>query len=41
MMKRLEQAFQLRESQTEEQRATMRAKFEVNWSALVALHQTG
>jgi hypothetical protein len=36
MMKRLEQAFQLRESQTEEQRATMRAEFEVNWSALVA-----
>ena len=32
----LEQAFQLRESQTEEQRATMRAEFEANWPALVA-----
>ena len=32
----LEQAFQLRESQTEAQRATMRAEFEVNWPALVA-----
>ena len=32
----LEQAFQLRESQTEEERATMRAEFEVNWPALVA-----
>ena len=32
----LEQAFQLRESQTEEQRAMMRAEFEVNWPALVA-----
>ena len=32
----LERAFQLRESQTEEQRANMRAEFEVNWPALVA-----
>ena len=32
----LEQAFQLRESQTQEQRAIMRAEFEVNWPALVA-----
>ena len=32
----LEQAFQLRESQTENQRALMRAEFEVNWPALVA-----
>jgi hypothetical protein len=32
----LEQAFQLRESQTDEERATMRAEFEVNWPALVA-----
>jgi hypothetical protein len=32
----LEQAFQLRESQTEEQRATMRAELEANWPALVA-----
>jgi hypothetical protein len=32
----LEQAFQVRESQTEEQRATMRAEFEVKWPALVA-----
>jgi hypothetical protein len=32
----LEHAFQLRESQTEEQRAVMRAEFEVNWPALVA-----
>ena len=32
----LEQAFQLRESQTEEKRAFMRAEFEVNWPALVA-----
>ena len=32
----LEQAFQLRESQTEEQRAIMRAEFEVKWPALVA-----
>jgi hypothetical protein len=32
----LEQSFQLRESQTEEQRAFMRAEFEVNWPALVA-----
>jgi hypothetical protein len=31
-----EQAFQLRESQTEEQRAIMRAELEVNWPALVA-----
>ena len=32
----LEQAFQLRESQTEEQRAILRAEFEANWPALVA-----
>ena len=32
----LEQAFQLRESQTQVQRATMRADFEVNWPALVS-----
>ena len=32
----LEQAFQLRESQTEERRAIMRTDFEVNWPALVA-----
>jgi streptomycin 6-kinase len=32
----LEQAFQLRESQTEEHRAIMRAEFEMNWPALVA-----
>ena len=32
----LEHAFQLRESQTEEQRAIMRAEFEANWPALVA-----
>lgn len=32
----LEQAFHLRESQTEEERATMRAEFEVSWPALVA-----
>jgi len=32
----LEQAFQVRESQTEEQRAKMRADFEVRWPALVA-----
>ena len=32
----LEQAFQVRESQTEEQRAIMRAEFELNWPALVA-----
>ena len=32
----LEHAFQLRESQTEEQRAIMRAEFEENWPALVA-----
>ena len=32
----LEQAFQLRESQTEEQRAIMRAEFEAHWPALVA-----
>ncbi len=31
----LEHAFQLRESQTEEQRTIMRAEFEVNWPALV------
>ena len=32
----LEHAFQLRESQTEEQRAIMRTEFELNWPALVA-----
>lgn len=32
----LEQAFQIRESQTEEQRAAMRVEIEVNWPALVA-----
>jgi hypothetical protein len=32
----LKQAFQLHESQTEEQRAIMRAEFEVKWPALVA-----
>ena len=32
----LERAFQLRESQTEEERAKMRAEFETNWPALVA-----
>ena len=32
----LEEAFQLRESQTQQQRAIMRAEFEVNWPALVA-----
>ena len=32
----LEHAFQVRESQTEEERATMRAEFERNWPALVA-----
>ena len=32
----LEQAFQLRESQTEEHRAIMSGEFEVNWPALVA-----
>ena len=32
----LEQAFQVRESQTEEQRATMLAEFEGKWPALVA-----
>jgi hypothetical protein len=32
----LEHAFQLRESQTEEERAKMRAEFEINWPALVA-----
>jgi hypothetical protein len=35
----LEQAFQLRQSQTEEQRAKMRADFELNWPALVAYIQ--
>ena len=35
----MEQAFQVRESQTEEQRAIMRAEFEVNWPALVAYIQ--
>jgi len=32
----LEQAFQLRENQTGEQRAIMRAEFELDWPALVA-----
>jgi hypothetical protein len=32
----LELAFQVRESQTEEQRATVRADFEVKWPALAA-----
>jgi DUF438 domain-containing protein len=32
----LEHAFQLRESQTEEERPKMRAEFETNWPALVA-----
>ena len=32
----LEHAFQLRESQTEQQRAEMRAGFEADWPALVA-----
>ena len=32
----LEQAFQVRESQTTEQRATMRVDFEAKWPALVA-----
>ena len=32
----LEHAFQLRESQTEEQRAHMRAEFELKWPELVA-----
>lgn len=32
----LERAFQLRESQTEQERAEMRFEFEVNWPALVA-----
>ena len=32
----LDQAFQLRESQTEKQRAGMRAEFEGNWPALAA-----
>ena len=32
----LEHAFQLRENQTEEQRAIMRAEFEVKWRGLVA-----
>jgi len=32
----LEHAFQLRESQTEEQRAIMRTEFELNWPALGA-----
>jgi len=32
----LEHAFQLREGQSEEQRAIMRAEFEVKWPALVA-----
>ena len=32
----LEHAFQVRESQTEEERAKMRAEFEENWPAVVA-----
>ena len=32
----LEHAFEVRESQTEEERAKMRAEFEKNWPALVA-----
>ena len=32
----LEHAFQVRESQTEEERAKRRAEFEENWPALVA-----
>ena len=32
----LERAFQLRESQTKEQRVIMRAEFDVNWPALAA-----
>ena len=32
----LEHAFQVRESQTEDERAKMRAEFERNWPALVA-----
>jgi hypothetical protein len=32
----LEHAFQLRESQTEEQRAIMRSEFAANWPALAA-----
>ena len=32
----LEPTFQLHENQTEEQRAIMRAEFEMNWPALVA-----
>ena len=32
----LEHAFQVRESQTEEERAKMRAEFKKNWPALVA-----
>lgn len=37
----LERAFQVRESQTEEQRAKMREDFEVRWPALVAyINQT-
>lgn len=32
----LERAFLVREAQTEQQRATMRTEFEVNWPALVA-----
>lgn len=37
----LEQAFQIREGQTEEQRAIMRAAFEVKWPELVAyINQT-
>lgn len=32
----LERAFQVRETQTEEQRAKMRSDFEVNWPAVVA-----
>ena len=32
----LERAFLVRETQTEQQRATLRAEFEVKWPALVA-----
>jgi hypothetical protein len=32
----LEHAFQIRESQTEEERAKFRAEFEMNWPELVA-----
>lgn len=37
----LERAFQLRESQTEQQRTETRVEFELNWPALVAyINQT-